>query len=40
MVIAETAKMERVNGGQETMKKAFGLDHLQIFQMLKLPSTN
>jgi hypothetical protein len=40
MVIAEIAKMERVNRGQETMKKAFGLDHLQIFQMLKLPFKN
>ena len=37
MVIAEIAKMELVNKDQVAMKKAFGPDHSQIFQMLKLP---
>ena len=40
MVIVETAKMERVNKAQVVTKKAFGPDHLQIFQMLNLPSKN
>ena len=37
MVIAEIAKMELVNKDQVATKKAFGPDHLQIYQMLKLP---
>jgi hypothetical protein len=37
MVIAEIAKMELVNKDQVATKKAFGPDHSQIYQMLKLP---